>query len=397
MDDLSAIHCEVCHSGLNENKLLLCDKCDKGFHTYCLKPRLHSLPEGNWFCQACSLSIHQSNTNMNGDTLESSNQKQGETKPQIQCIISCLEMTPSQWKQYLVKPEHSTMNLLNGSLWCNDDIDSNTYETSHSSSTSGNQLKQKRYLIKWANYSYLHLSWELESDLLHQLGSIATTFLDKFAEAMNVLPLLSQSWYPNLRMSEFVSPEFKCIDKVVDFLQGDDSAEGHYKAIPVAGLHGTNCSVAVKWRGYGYSLVTYEEIADLQSQSIEYQSALRQFLYEESFDRRDVSACPEYCTQLTRYLGQLPESNSSQRARADLSGRGFKSFVKEFLDTADIENKHQFHGGQTLKRFQWDGIRWLLHSLVDDGRGALLADEARTGKKTQVCKYCLLIRNNISH
>lgn len=41
-------NCQFCHSGENEDKLLLCDSCDKGYHTYCFKPRMDKIPEGDW-------------------------------------------------------------------------------------------------------------------------------------------------------------------------------------------------------------------------------------------------------------------------------------------------------------------------------------------------------------
>ena len=40
--------CQFCHNGDNENALLLCDSCDKGYHTYCFKPALTIIPEGDW-------------------------------------------------------------------------------------------------------------------------------------------------------------------------------------------------------------------------------------------------------------------------------------------------------------------------------------------------------------
>uniref|UniRef100_A0A1B0DQI1 PHD-type domain-containing protein n=1 Tax=Phlebotomus papatasi TaxID=29031 RepID=A0A1B0DQI1_PHLPP len=49
----SAMNCQFCHSGENEDKLLLCDGCDKGFHTYCFKPRMEKIPEGDWYCYEC--------------------------------------------------------------------------------------------------------------------------------------------------------------------------------------------------------------------------------------------------------------------------------------------------------------------------------------------------------
>ena len=34
--------------------MLLCDSCDAGFHTSCLSPKLETVPEGDWFCAACT-------------------------------------------------------------------------------------------------------------------------------------------------------------------------------------------------------------------------------------------------------------------------------------------------------------------------------------------------------
>ena len=33
--------------------MLLCDECDRGHHLYCLKPKLKSIPKGNWYCSDC--------------------------------------------------------------------------------------------------------------------------------------------------------------------------------------------------------------------------------------------------------------------------------------------------------------------------------------------------------
>lgn len=42
-------NCQFCSSGENEDKLLLCDGCDKGYHTYCFKPKMVNIPEGDWW------------------------------------------------------------------------------------------------------------------------------------------------------------------------------------------------------------------------------------------------------------------------------------------------------------------------------------------------------------
>nr|XP_049700157.1 uncharacterized protein LOC110373752 isoform X3 [Helicoverpa armigera] len=46
-------NCQFCLSGDNEDQLLLCDGCDKGYHTYCFKPRMDKIPDGDWYCWEC--------------------------------------------------------------------------------------------------------------------------------------------------------------------------------------------------------------------------------------------------------------------------------------------------------------------------------------------------------
>ena len=45
--------CQFCHSGDKEDQLLLCDGCDKGYHTYCFRPPMDNIPDGDWFCYEC--------------------------------------------------------------------------------------------------------------------------------------------------------------------------------------------------------------------------------------------------------------------------------------------------------------------------------------------------------
>ncbi len=45
------ITCFICADGNNEDKLILCDSCDNGFHTFCLN--LKKVPSGSWYCPKC--------------------------------------------------------------------------------------------------------------------------------------------------------------------------------------------------------------------------------------------------------------------------------------------------------------------------------------------------------
>uniref|UniRef100_A0A8C2ZQ35 Bromodomain adjacent to zinc finger domain protein 1A n=1 Tax=Cyclopterus lumpus TaxID=8103 RepID=A0A8C2ZQ35_CYCLU len=45
--------CRICRRKGDADNMLLCDGCDRGHHTHCLRPRLKSVPEGDWFCPDC--------------------------------------------------------------------------------------------------------------------------------------------------------------------------------------------------------------------------------------------------------------------------------------------------------------------------------------------------------
>ena len=45
--------CEVCGSTQHEEHMLLCDGCDKGYHTFCLRPKVAAIPAGGWYCPVC--------------------------------------------------------------------------------------------------------------------------------------------------------------------------------------------------------------------------------------------------------------------------------------------------------------------------------------------------------
>lgn len=48
--------CEECGRGDAAEQMLLCDKCDRGFHMFCLSPILVAIPPGDWICPHCSQS-----------------------------------------------------------------------------------------------------------------------------------------------------------------------------------------------------------------------------------------------------------------------------------------------------------------------------------------------------
>ncbi|XP_033127771.1 zinc finger protein ubi-d4-like isoform X2 [Anneissia japonica] len=45
--------CTLCGTSDNDDQLLFCDDCDRGYHMYCLSPPMSAPPEGNWSCSLC--------------------------------------------------------------------------------------------------------------------------------------------------------------------------------------------------------------------------------------------------------------------------------------------------------------------------------------------------------
>lgn len=50
---LMNVRCRICRRKCGDQFMLLCDGCDHGYHTYCLKPPLKDIPQGDWFCYDC--------------------------------------------------------------------------------------------------------------------------------------------------------------------------------------------------------------------------------------------------------------------------------------------------------------------------------------------------------
>ncbi|GJZ89972.1 bromodomain-containing protein [Tanacetum coccineum] len=45
--------CKVCGKDENDHVLLLCDRCNSEYHTYCLYPPLQRVPKKSWYCPTC--------------------------------------------------------------------------------------------------------------------------------------------------------------------------------------------------------------------------------------------------------------------------------------------------------------------------------------------------------
>nr|XP_060615266.1 bromodomain adjacent to zinc finger domain protein 1A [Anolis sagrei ordinatus] len=45
--------CKMCRKKGDAESMVLCDDCDRGYHIYCIRPKLKVVPDGDWFCPEC--------------------------------------------------------------------------------------------------------------------------------------------------------------------------------------------------------------------------------------------------------------------------------------------------------------------------------------------------------
>ena len=44
------VHCQICSERGDDAFMLLCDACNRGFHTFCLDEPVDQVPTGDWYC-----------------------------------------------------------------------------------------------------------------------------------------------------------------------------------------------------------------------------------------------------------------------------------------------------------------------------------------------------------
>lgn len=60
--------CQICKKRDHEDKMLLCDRCDDGYHLYCLRPALSAIPETSWYCHRCQMILGMQELEMDEET-----------------------------------------------------------------------------------------------------------------------------------------------------------------------------------------------------------------------------------------------------------------------------------------------------------------------------------------
>lgn len=255
----------------------------------------------------------------------------------IQKILARKSLKPWEWKE-LCK-DMNTDQVTAGSVWHQEEL---------MRASENGEAPQEKFLIKWNGMSYLHVSWEHQSDLVELVGGQVKIQIRKFKERESGYELELERGD-----GEYFDPSLVILERVLDVDEVEDE----------------ETRLLIKWLGTGYADCTYEAVSDLDSAGLtqEYLPAV------ESYHRREnVSA-----------LKRLVKRQKSDKRKEE---------DRKKDKMPDLEKKPPvFKNGGSLRDYQRTGVSWMLYNWIQS-RGSILADEMGLGKTLQTVSFLTILQ-----
>ncbi len=317
---------------------------------------------------------------------DDSDDNNSEEELKIQKIIACKSLTLKEWKKICDKM--NTSEIENGSRWFQEDKDDDDDDV---------QSKfEERFLVKWADLSYLHCSWETEEDILDQVEGAKSYLTTFFRKSVNGLLFDSDERADG----EYFDPSFTQIERILDVTEPHLSEEDitpskKSSSKPDTALKfgiifdknhpdyegGTGRQFLVKWGNTGYADNTYEFERDFILNELEYEDHVEEFIKRSKKPtkaemKRKYSLEEQTKRRLYKVFGDNIKDDEEKVSR-----------IEEFKK--DLERQIFKNGGQ-LRDYQAEGVSWLIANYVNK-RSSILADEMGLGKTIQTAIYVNLI------
>lgn len=231
--------------------------------------------------------------------------------------------------------------------------------------------KETRYLVKWKDLSYLHVSWEVKRRLLDYEKNARGKIM-RFHEKLRSGSAMQGSYG-----DELFNPEYCVVDRVLDmqkepeddFSLGEDAEE---VTEPDKSQY-----LLIKWKALSYDEITWERKSDVKDDE-----AIR------AFQRRSNHA-------VRRYKKSKQISSHPIKDRIKIKFRGystknpppFKS-ISPYTAEAEKYESNERNDSDTLelRDYQLTGVNWMLFNWYLS-RNSMLADEMGLGKTVQTVTF----------
>ncbi|CAM9497967.1 unnamed protein product, partial [Ectocarpus sp. 13 AM-2016] len=255
-------------------------------------------------------------TNVDGES--------GDRPPKLSAILASKTLLPGEWKEMC--KDMNTDQITAGSMWKQEEEEEATAPV-------------QKYLVKWDGKSYLHVSWEVSTDLVG-LTSRTNTQLEQFRQKEFKGELAAERGG-----GEFFDPSL---------------VQQPERVLDVDKVEGQETRLLVKWAGSSYSSCTYELVSDLDNAGLKTAEAV------EAYHRREDM-----------------ESLVSLKA------------TRKVADGAPDLDKEPpvFKNGGSLRDYQREGVCWMIYNWLQ-GRGSILADEMGLGKTLQTVAFLSILHND---
>ena len=205
------------------------------------------------------------------DDDDDDDEEEEQEEMRIQRIIACRTQTHAAWKKTC--EGMNTSEVDSGSRWFQEKNESNT------DATASDDTFEERFLVKWDQLSFIHCSWETETDLKDQVENAKTYLTTFFRKAQNGVLYTADERCDG----DYFDPSFIQIDRILEvsppedhrgpYRSTDDPAKDYGVVLDKKSEDfesGTGRQFLVKWCNLSYSEMSYEFEQDLMMAGVEY-------------------------------------------------------------------------------------------------------------------------------
>jgi len=293
----------------------------------------------------------------------------------IQRILASRTETKAKWRE-IVAQRNST-EVTNGSRWFQPTTTTTTTMTNSPSEQEDLQVEE-RFLVKWSDVSYLHVSWETQADLLDQIPKAKTYLSTFFRKSVNGI-LLSQD---DRKDGDYFDPGYTQIDRILESsyekrkcpTSWEEELTTTQKTFDIVldntdrerFEEGLGRQFLIKWEGLNYSDSSWEFERDLILADIDYKPFLKTY-YERNHKptKTEWKQLDQQADRALRESYQLFGDNSTTDPVT--KQRQVENYKQGLAD-------HVFANGGQLRDYQAEGVAWFLANYVNR-RSCILADE----------------------